>query len=96
MNDDIKKLVSRGLILVVIGVLAFVLLNKKTENGAMLDFVGKDYKQVEFFANQYGLELVISREDNSKYDKDEVISQSITKGTVVEEGQKLEIVVSNG
>jgi beta-lactam-binding protein with PASTA domain len=96
MNNNKLKLII-GVIVIAIVILVVVLLSKtETANGTMLDFVGSDYKQVEFFANQYNLELVVTRENSTKYDQDEVISQSISKGTVVEEGEKLEIVVSDG
>ena len=60
----------------------------------MLDFTGEDYKQAEFFANQYSLNLNITWEDNKDYAYGRVISQSIPKGKVVLKGEDFNIVVS--
>lgn len=89
-----NKLIIGIILVVVIGVIVLILANTKTEDGTMLNFVGTDYRQAEFFANQYSLDFNIKWENNNKYDSGIVISQSIPKGTVVNIGDKFEIVVA--
>ena len=93
MNNK-SKLIIGVILVVIIGVIIIVLANTKTEDGTMLNFVGTDYRQAEFFANQYKLNLNIKWEESEKYDQGIVIKQSIPKGKVVEEGEKFEIIVS--
>ena len=93
MNSKNKLII--GLIwLIIVVVIIIVLANTKTEDGTMLNFVGSDYRQAEFFANQYNLDFNIKWEESNKYDKGIVIKQSIPKGKVVEEGESFEIIVS--
>ena len=93
MNNKIKIIIG-VVALLIIAIIVIILSNTKTENGTMLNFVGTDYRQAEFFANQYSLDFNIKWEDNDKYESGIVISQSIPKGKVVQEGDKFEIVVS--
>ena len=93
MNSK-NKLIIGIISLIAVVVVIIVLANTKAEDGTMLNFVGSDYRQAEFFANQYNLNFNIKWEESSKYDKGIVIKQSIPKGKVVEEGEKFEIIVS--
>lgn len=88
------KIIGIILIICVVIFLIINLVNQNTEDGTMLNFVGKNYKEAEFFADQYNLDLNITYEESNKYSEDIIISQSIKEGTVIEENQVFEIVVS--
>lgn len=65
----------------------------------MLDFVGKNFSEFTSWAAQYNIDkngVAINREYNFEYDKDVIISQSISAGKKIKENTKLTLVVSDG
>ena len=96
MNNKNKYIIGILIAIIIISLIIVFLNNTRTEDGAMLNFTGEDYKQAEFFADQYSLNLNITWEDSNEYAYGKVISQSIPKGKVVAKGEDFNIVVSNG
>ena len=72
--------------------------NKKEElkDNLMLDFIGKQYEEIEEYANNNKLALNAKYEYNEKVEKNKIISQSIEKGTKIKENDILDIIVSLG
>ena len=94
MSNKIKTIIG-VIIVIIISVIVLILFNTKTEDGTMLNFVGKDYKQAQFVAEQYNLDFNINWEDNSQ-DEGIVLAQNIKEGTVVKEHDNFIITVSKG
>ena len=60
----------------------------------MIDLVNKNIDDVYELLDEYELDIDISYEYNDNIDKDMVISQSIDKDTIINDGDKIRIVVS--
>ena len=93
MNNNRRNIFGIIGALCIVIILTIFIFNQKTEDGTMLDFVGKNYREVEFFTDQYKLDLNINYEENTNYEEGTVIFQSISEGTIVKENQELDITV---
>ena len=83
------------IILVLIGVY-FLFLAPKIE---MQDFVGKKVDEFYSWASQYQIDkkgIAINHEYNFEYEKDYIISQSVSAGKKIKKESKLTIVLSDG
>ena len=89
------------IILVIIIIVGSLFLKPKDNNNSnstsadkMVEI--KTITEANFLANQYSLDLNITYEYSDTIAKDSIISQSISVGTPIEIGQKLDVVVSLG
>ena len=106
MENNKKKRVNYGKLFILFGVLIIVIvllffifngdMDDVDNNKYMDDFTNMDIRIVENMIDEYGLELEVEYEYNDNIDKDMVISQSIDKDTVINDGDKIRIVVSLG
>jgi len=104
-----KKVRYDRVIIAVVLLLIFVFIVYKVVEGAfsfesgetneevkMINLVNSPLADANFFAYQSELEVIINYEYSDTIQKDNIISQSINVGTILEKGQSLEIVVSLG
>ncbi len=91
-----KRVLLAILILLVIVFLIINLFNKKDKDIYMLDITNKNIDEVRELLRDYNILIEVSYKYDDTVVKDNVISQSINKDTVINEGDKLEIVVSLG
>ena len=95
-----KKIFVLFIILIIVIILFILLFNndskKIDKNKYMDDFTNMDIRIVENMIDEYGLESEVEYEYNDNIDKDMVISQSIDKDTIINDGDKIRIVVSLG
>lgn len=95
MEKNVQNKVKIIAIIFIIAVILLVvyLLNGKTDDQAMIDLTGKTYYEATFYAEQYGLNLEVSYQTDTK-NNGTIVSQSIKEGTIVAEGDTLKIVIS--
>ena len=82
-------------ILIAIVYLVSLIFNKEKEI-YMMDVVNKNIDDVYELWSDYEMDIDISYEYSDTIDKDKVISQSILFDTVINDGDKLDLVVSLG
>ena len=71
--------------------------NNKNNDIKMVDLSNKSIEEIKEYANENNLELKIKYEYNKEIEKDKVITQSIKKGTTLDEkNNKLTIIISKG
>ena len=96
MRIKYKNVILFLFILIVI-IVFVVMFGKKEEKVLyMIDTVNMDINDVNMMLDNYGLDINIIYEYNDDIDKDKVISQSIDKDIVINNGDKLSLVVSLG
>ena len=84
-------------IVIVLIILVNLLLNgNKNKELYMLDVINKNIEAVLELLDEYNLDVDISYEYDDNIDKDNVLSQSIGKNQIINEGDKLSLIVSLG
>lgn len=103
MQRNKKKKINIKKIMILFGVMMLVILllvgNIRRDNNKgnyMNNIVNRDISEVNKELEDYKLDINIKYEYNDNISKDKVISQSIVEGKEINEGDKLEIVVSLG
>ena len=91
-----KNIILFLFILVVVIMFIFVFGNKEDKLIYMIDTVNMDINDVNEMLEQYKLNININYEYSDIYEKDKVISQSIGKDIVINNGDELSLVVSLG
>jgi len=89
------------IILIVFGI--FKLINRSDntskelkKDNLMKDFLGKNIEEIQEYSDENKLVLNIEYEYNEEVEKDKIISQSISKDTIIKENDILNIVISLG
>lgn len=103
MQRNKKKKINIKKIMILFGVMILVILllvgNIRRDNNKgnyMNNIVNRDISEVNKELEDYKLDINIKYEYNDNISRDKVISQSIVEGKEINEGDKLEIVVSLG
>lgn len=103
MKRSIKKSIKRSfllivlLIIIIIITIFFINLTKNKEKDLyMIDLKDKNIDQVKEIIKDLPLEVEYRYEYSDSIDADYVISQSITSGTIINEGDIIQIVISLG
>ena len=91
-----KNIILFLFILMVVIIFIFVFGNKEDKLVYMIDTVNMDINDVNEMLEQYKLNININYEYSDIYEKDKVISQSIGKDIVINNGDELRLVVSLG
>lgn len=99
MKKSSKKKNKHGyiiLVLIVLFIVSISLFINKDKNKYMIDAVNKDIDLVMDMLDEYNLDIDVSYKYDDVIEKDKVISQSIEKDIIVNDGDKLNLVVSMG
>lgn len=102
MKRSIKKSIKRSFLLIVLLIIIiitifFINLTKNKEKDLyMIDLKDKNIDQVKEIIKDLPLEVEYRYEYSDSIDTDYVISQSITSGTIINEGDIIQIVISLG
>ena len=85
-------------ILFIIIFLIFKIINRPKEpvKILMIDTINRNINEVESELNKYNLDINVEYKYDDHIEKDKIISQSITKDTEINNGDKLDLVVSLG
>lgn len=74
-----------------------IVISKGPEAISMPDLLGKDYEEAKELLEEKGLTLgKVTKEYSSQYEKNQVMEQSVNAGENVEEGTKINLVISKG
>ena len=89
------------IILIVFGIFKLISGNNKPQkelikDNLMQDFIGKNIDEIKKYSDENKLVLNIEYEYNDEIEKDKIISQSISKDTIIKENDVLNIVISLG
>lgn len=101
MKKSSKKRIKYGFIilififLIVVMFIVSLMFNKDKEI-YMLDVTNKNIDLVYEMLSEYKLDIEINYEYSDMVDKDSVISQSIVKDAIINDGDKLSLVISKG
>ncbi len=87
------KWVYRFAFVILVGAIAFFLLNSKT---TVIDFTGMNGSDVVSWGNENKVIITLMNEYSTKVDKDHVITQSIKAGEKVEKNMSIVVTVSEG
>ena len=92
-----KVLLAIFIILIII-FLIYKIINRPKEpvKILMIDTINRNINEVESELNEYNLDINIEYKYDDNIDKDKIISQSITKDTEINNGDRLDLVVSLG
>ena len=102
MKSSKKKLNVLKLIIVVLIIILFLVIikliigNKTNKKIEMINVVGKNINEVNELLNGYEMDINTTYKYDSNYDKDIIINQSIGEGKVLNDNDKLELIVSLG
>ena len=102
MKSSKKKLNVLKLIIVVLIIILFLVIikliigNKTNKKIEMINVVGKNINEVNDLLNGYEMDINTTYKYDRNYDKDIVINQSIDEGKVLNDNDKLELIVSLG
>lgn len=98
MKKSSKKRIKYVIIVIflVIVIFLFSFLYDRDREVYMLDVTGKNIDVVYEMLSEYEIDIDISYEYSDMISKDSVISQSIDKDKVINEGDKLSLVISKG
>ena len=97
-----KKKIRKGRIFLVVFlfvmiiILFIIMFSNKDKDLYMLNLVNKNISDVDEMLKEYGLDITVTYKYDDLIDKDNVISQSIKDGVIVNDGDKLDLVVSLG
>lgn len=85
-------------ILFIIIFLIFKIINRPKEpvKILMIDTINRNINEVESELNKYNLDINVEYKYDDHIEKDKIISQSITKDTEINNGDKLDLIVSLG
>ncbi len=97
-----KKKIRKGRIFLVVFlfvmiiILFIIMFSNKDKDLYMLNLVNKNISDVDEMLKEYGLDITVTYKYDDLIGKDNVISQSIKDGVIVNDGDKLDLVVSLG
>ena len=91
-----KNIILVLFIIIVVIIVIFMFNNKEDKLIYMIDTVSMDINDVNEMLDKYKLNINISYEYSDIYEKNKVISQSIDKDMVINNGDELSLVVSLG
>ena len=96
----IGRIIISFLVLILIIFLVYILLFKKDKfvlkKELMLNFIGEDVSSIKEYVNKHKIDLNIDYKYDDNIEKDKIISQSINENEEVNNGSKLDIIVSLG
>ena len=84
------------LFIIIFGIYKVVNIKKEPEKILMKNIIGMNLSEVNKFVQEYKLDINTEYKYDDKIAKDSVISQSISEGIEIHDGDKLEVVVSLG
>lgn len=89
------------IIIVIIGIIIFSIYkltinHDSKDDNLMINIVNRDVNSIRSGIDKLGIDVTYEYVYNSEFEKDRIISQSISEGTVINKGDKLTITVSRG
>lgn len=89
------------IIIVIIGIIIFSIYkltinHDSKDDNLMINIVNRDVNSIRSEIDKLGIDVTYEYVYNSEFEKDRIISQSISEGTVINKGDKLTITVSRG
>lgn len=89
------------IIIVIIGIIIFSIYkltinHDSKDDNLMINVINRDVNSIRSEIDKLGIDVTYEYVYNSEFEKDRIISQSISEGTVINKGDKLTITVSRG
>lgn len=94
-----KKRIKYGIILIFILIIIFIgirIISQGNDKKEMINLVNQDIKYARELLEENKLEIEIKYEYSNEYEKDKIISQSISENSEINAGDKVVLVVSLG